>query len=51
MRERIKQMKLAGCLAIAEGSLSKMLLRLLLTKVTKHILPQTSPVGSSLAGI
>lgn len=28
-----------------------MLLRLLLTKVTKHIPPQTSPVGSSLAGI
>lgn len=24
---------------------------LLLTKVTKHIPPQTSPVGSSLAGI
>lgn len=124
MRERDKQIKLAGCLAIAEGSLSfsilaykgfrrvmtsdyvilggfsnafmevcqagsvkclggvqqifhwldcvgkppagakpacgsalllakltEVLLRLLLTKVTKHIPPQTSPVGSPLAGI
>ena len=114
MRERDKQMKMAGCLVTAEGSLPFCILAcrlnlgrfqnafmkisqadsveylglchkysigwmrkykppagrktrlrvaflmglpvknafaLLLTKVTKHIPPQTSPVGSSLAGI
>ena len=50
------QNPLAGLAAFdANGSRSETMaskvLLLLLTKVTKHILPQTSPVGSSLAGI